>query len=334
MGQALAFKCFTVDPNDLQEIPLSTQNISLPIPLDKNLPISPLIISLPKELWHFNILSYFSFKEKANLRLICLWFRFKIVLYPAWKQWIPFSQLKTTINIYKKFNWPIEIEGVTFKSKEVSDYNFASLPRTIRAVDLGSCIDKVTDKYICSNLSKSFLLLPSDLKVIVIPRKTISTNAVLALQEAFPKWEIQFAGQINCLYWACIHGKHEFIQSLFKKKPQLQEEINTMIGYYGIPEETILYVACRNGHRDLVKFLLQQGADPDIFCTFLQYTPLMISIRNSHLETIKILLQFGASVYIKNPFGIGAFDVATRFNVEAYKSIQKFLENSQDKTIH
>ena len=62
--------------------------------------------------------------------------------------------------------------------------------------------------------------------------------------------------------------------------------------------ETVLYIASREGHLDIVKCLLENGADPNTLAitNYGQYTsPLMMAAFGGHLEVVKCLIEAGAN---------------------------------------
>ena len=59
-------------------------------------------------------------------------------------------------------------------------------------------------------------------------------------------------------------------------------------------EETALSVAADNGHLDIVRFLVEQGADMEKIDNC-GWTPLLASSANGHLELVRYLLEQGAN---------------------------------------
>ncbi|ODV90229.1 hypothetical protein CANCADRAFT_23995 [Tortispora caseinolytica NRRL Y-17796] len=68
----------------------------------------------------------------------------------------------------------------------------------------------------------------------------------------------------------------------------------------------LIYAACF-GHLEVVKELLQAGADPDIQDKF-EWTPLMWAANNHHIEIASQLLDSGASLDLKTAAGRSALD--------------------------
>ncbi len=69
----------------------------------------------------------------------------------------------------------------------------------------------------------------------------------------------------------------------------------------GVPAETehtwgmtALTVAAEHGHLDVVRFLLEQGADPNAHYTFHNYRPVEVALSQGHVEVAILLLQNGA----------------------------------------
>ena len=63
---------------------------------------------------------------------------------------------------------------------------------------------------------------------------------------------------------------------------------------------TALYTAANEGHRDLVIFLLEKGAEVNAKHNLRGYTPLHCAAEKGYIEIVKILLEKGADVNAKN----------------------------------
>jgi len=57
--------------------------------------------------------------------------------------------------------------------------------------------------------------------------------------------------------------------------------------------QTPLYLAAMNGHDDLVRFLLEKGASPDVTDTFYRAPMLTFAITRGHFATAKLLIEKG-----------------------------------------
>ena len=65
---------------------------------------------------------------------------------------------------------------------------------------------------------------------------------------------------------------------------------------------TALYQAARNGYSDIVAYLLNKGADPNITNNS-NVTPLFIAVSNGHEEVVKLLVEKGADPNIIDSYG-------------------------------
>ncbi|KAL4968116.1 ankyrin repeat domain-containing protein [Aspergillus stella-maris] len=71
------------------------------------------------------------------------------------------------------------------------------------------------------------------------------------------------------------------------------------------------------GNEDIVRLLLQHGADPK-FADSMGYTPLLIATVGLNLEVMKVLLEHGVMVNHRDNKGWSALSHATRFNDDRF----------------
>ena len=76
-----------------------------------------------------------------------------------------------------------------------------------------------------------------------------------------------------------------------------------------------LHYAAANGHDDIVKLLLDNSAYIDAGSPN-GTTPLMMAARGNHLSTVKVLLDAGADSRLKNQIGLTALDFAKRYHAK------------------
>ncbi len=119
-----------------------------------------------------------------------------------------------------------------------------------------------------------------------------------ALQQAI------FAGGVlegNALfYWACEKGENALVGVL------LQQQGMVTIDYCHTNEETPLMAACRGGHLDVVRLLLQKGANPHLYHPDTQKTALHLTVYlepKSALAIIDLLVTAGASIHAMDSWG-------------------------------
>ncbi len=73
--------------------------------------------------------------------------------------------------------------------------------------------------------------------------------------------------------------------------------------------ESMLMLACSNGHIDTAHLLLEQGANPDLPDYQLK-TPLMVAAMSNRVDLIDCLLEAGADQSLKNRDVQSALDLA------------------------
>ena len=80
--------------------------------------------------------------------------------------------------------------------------------------------------------------------------------------------------------------------------------------------DSLLMLACSNGHSDTARLLLENGANPDLHNDQRQ-TPLMAAARSNHGKVIECLLEAGAQKSLADANGHSALDLARTSGAEA-----------------
>lgn len=88
-----------------------------------------------------------------------------------------------------------------------------------------------------------------------------------------------------------------------------------------------LHMACINGHTNIVRFLIDHGADPNIQ-NHEGNTPLHIAAEYGYTEIIHILINSGARTDIKNHKGLTAQEVAKKCDAGDVEVLEEFLPES------
>jgi ankyrin repeat protein len=89
---------------------------------------------------------------------------------------------------------------------------------------------------------------------------------------------------------------------LYLKRGGVKEGGLSKSGGYCCSGETPLHVASRRGHVEIVKLLLEHGADPNIRDMYGE-TPLHDAAYWGHADVVKLLLEHGADLSAKNKYG-------------------------------
>lgn len=87
---------------------------------------------------------------------------------------------------------------------------------------------------------------------------------------------------------------------------------------------TALHIACRQGHFDIVQYLLEKGADINA-TNNMNFTPFFAAVGNKKKGVAELLIEWGADIYKKNNAGKTAFDIIKN---EELKKALMVKENS------
>lgn len=104
-----------------------------------------------------------------------------------------------------------------------------------------------------------------------------------------------------------------------------------------LPGQTALHLAMNEDFEEIVRLLLQKGADPDLQSGLPPYTPLQLAVKRDSMKYVRLFLEHGADVEMKGGLGknITALKLAEKAgNAEIIQllqqaSTQKMSENSQ-----
>lgn len=91
----------------------------------------------------------------------------------------------------------------------------------------------------------------------------------------------------NGLLKACIEGSPDLMLKLFK---ELKEDLQLVINMMVEGSNTLLFKASEIGHREIVHLLLANGADARVH-PVTKYSPLYIACYNGHKEVVELLLR-------------------------------------------
>lgn len=109
---------------------------------------------------------------------------------------------------------------------------------------------------------------------------------------------------------AAQKGNISKLRRLLQNNPSSATQTDGLSGGY-----TPLHYACREGHIDTVKLLLQYGADPNATTSAGRATPLMRAAYMGHLEVCRLLIgnrPVAADVQMRDADGESAIDKARK----------------------
>lgn len=143
-----------------------------------------------------------------------------------------------------------------------------------------------------------------------IEPKRGDTGLILALREgAMDVFRLLLAHQDTDIHARAFNGDSALMIASFKGN---MEAVRTLIergAEVHHPGWTPLHYAATNGHDDVARLLIQQGAPVDALSSN-RTTPMMMAAWRGHIYTVKLLLDAGADAALKNDRGMTAIDFA------------------------
>ena len=94
---------------------------------------------------------------------------------------------------------------------------------------------------------------------------------------------------------------------------------------------TPLKAASRNGHTEVVKYLLNKGAEINAKANTTQSTALMIASENGYTEIVRILLDKGADVNVKAKIDNVEYTALKMAKKNGHKEVVEILERAGAK---
>ncbi|KAH0560147.1 leucine-rich repeat serine/threonine-protein kinase 1 [Cotesia glomerata] len=127
----------------------------------------------------------------------------------------------------------------------------------------------------------------NNINPLAIAEKNNDTTCVILLEKAAEKYELARAATHASLRAACIQGDTVAVRSIIQSCDCFEFVVNMAPN----GANTLLFVASELGHRDIVRLLLDNGAD----CRshpVTKYCPLYIACYNGKLEIVELLLRY------------------------------------------
>ncbi len=134
------------------------------------------------------------------------------------------------------------------------------------------------------------------------------------------------------LFSACQHGNLRELKQIFEFISNYNIQDNTLklnlnLNIKNRDGLTPLYIASQNGYLEIVRELIQQGANVDL-CGVENATPLIVASFSGHLEIVQELLQHQANVNCKTNSGYTALHEACLFG--NLSVVQELLKHNPD----
>jgi len=266
---------------------------------------------IPRDIWHNIIFPYLEKQDIKNLRLTCYWFRTYIVTEPVFSSWISIKHFQEARDNYLRLKWPIELHCYFPYDTNEELQNIKNLPSSCGLLGLDLSLLIVDNK--------TLKLLPSSLRIVVLPaHNNITDTGYFHLIKEYPNLDVQILDSLgkkcSLLFWASSNGRLKVVKYLLEEKKQVQN-VNHLNGYY---HQTALYVASFRGDVEIVRLLLNAGANPcqvsDNFGDF----PLLVSCKQGHRKVVQMLLEKGGNVYQKNNWGKSPADYINLPEISEY----------------
>jgi len=145
---------------------------------------------------------------------------------------------------------------------------------------------------------------PNGNPMLVLAIKDNSTNVIdLLLKD--PKTDVDLSNKNGetPLMIASIQGNLPLVKTLVLSNKAMVDHIGW----------TPLHYACTNGHLEVAQFLLANGAAVDSL-SLNNTTPLMMAVQSGNEQLVKLLLDKGADLQLRNAVGLSAIDIADIYN--------------------
>lgn len=113
-------------------------------------------------------------------------------------------------------------------------------------------------------------------------------ECMIVLRAAADKIEAQRIETLTVLQEACSGGDLMAVKSILSALDSAS--VQNLINFAPGGSNTLLFKACENGHKEVVNFLLDKGADGRIH-SVTKYSPLYIAAYNGRRDIVEILLK-------------------------------------------
>jgi len=156
---------------------------------------------------------------------------------------------------------------------------------------------------------------------------TIETPVVDAKSDAWDKCQEKKKELVNELPSAIENGDKQKVKDLLENGVGVDSKISTLY------DDTPLTLAISKGHTEIVKLLLEYGADADYRTSEYDDTPLMLAARKGYTEIIKLLLEYGADINESKLLNSGKSALIVAADYGFTDIVEILLENGADPNV-
>ena len=250
-----------------------------------------ILLHLPKEIWKLEISSHLGYKDKVNLRLTCKKFWISYIVYPCWKQIIPYEELilNKYLSDFQKFNIIPHIYGVTLSANsDVMRHQLTYIPSSVKFIDFSkSKYARLSTFYA---LKKLFFSLPKGIERIELHFMTyFDEKLLLGLLQKYDGLKINFL-DYDIFHGACLFHYNDLIKYLIKSgKVNVNSATSTI--------SKALNALIDNGREEIIKFFLENCTDLNSH-SLSTYAIIWLhnAISNGNINIINMLLEKSADI--------------------------------------
>ncbi len=160
---------------------------------------------------------------------------------------------------------------------------------------------------------------------------TIETPVVDAKSDALQICEERNKERLNELSYAIKNGDKQKVKDVLENGVDVDNKIDGEIS--AIYDDTPLTLAISKGHTEIVKLLLEYGADADYRTSEYYDTPLMLAARKGRTEIVKLLLEYGADINESKLLNSGKSALIVAADYGFTDIVEILLENGADPDV-
>lgn len=99
--------------------------------------------------------------------------------------------------------------------------------------------------------------------------------------------------------------------------------------------DTPLHIACGHGYTEIVKLLIEEGVDLEVTNYDKGFTPLHVACRHRHTEIVKLLIEKATDLGITDDYGFTPLHLVCEFNrIEGIESKEGYIQIAKQLISH